>query len=369
MKRLFATISLLSFSSLAFAQDQPNYPQQQQQPQQNGGAWRRLDSSQAQQAQPPSQPADSDLAQNQQPGQNGNFGPPPQQQQQFPQQQQYPQQQNMNYGAPPPVPAQLTIKPGTYVTIRVNQPLSSDHNQPGDAFSATLVRPIVVDGIVVAQRGQTVSGRVAEAHKAGRVEGTSRLGVQLTELELVDGQQVPIQSQLVSRSGGTSVGRDAGAIAGTTAAGAAIGAAADWGRGAAIGAGAGAVAGTIGVLLTRGHETVIFPEQVLTFRVEAPVGVSTERSAQAFRYVDPSDYERPYDGQQMQVRTGPAPAPRILTTGRATIRLIHIPTTRLSTTDRVLLSDSDRDSTAEDTTMAGAATTAAGFMADTTDKN
>jgi len=300
MKRIsstVATISLLSFSSLAFAQNQPNYPQQQ--PSQNG-AWRRLDSSQA-----PSQagpgPADADQAQNQPPFQNQVGGPPPQQQE---------QQQNMNYGAPPPPPpAQLSIRPGTYVTIRVNQPLSSDHNQPGDAFAATLVRPIVVDGVVVAQRGQTVSGRVAEAHKAGRVEGTSRLGVQLTELELVDGQQVPIQSQLVSRSGGTSVGRDAGAIAGTTAVGAAIGAAADWGRGAAIGAGAGAVAGTLGVLLTRGQPTVIYPEQVLTFRVEAPVAISTERSAQAFRYVDPSDYERPYDSPPMQVRSGPVPAP------------------------------------------------------------
>jgi hypothetical protein len=75
--------------------------------------------------------------------------------------------------------------------------------------------------------------------------------------------------------------------------GAAIGAAADWGRGAAIGAGAGAVAGTIGVLLTRGHETVIYPESVLTFRIEAPVTISTERAPQAFRWVEREDYDRP----------------------------------------------------------------------------
>jgi len=73
-------------------------------------------------------------------------------------------------GAPDPqppvgnydVPAHLTIKQGTYVTVRVNQWLSSDRNQQGDAFTATLEQPIVVDGIVVAQRGQTVAGRVSE---------------------------------------------------------------------------------------------------------------------------------------------------------------------------------------------------------------
>src|SRR5690242_15704802 len=76
-----------------------------------------------------------------------------------------------NYNAPP----QLTIRQGTYVTVRINQPLSSDRNHPGDAFSATLAKPLVVDGVVVAERGQTIGGRVAEAQKAGRAQGVSRL--------------------------------------------------------------------------------------------------------------------------------------------------------------------------------------------------
>jgi len=192
-----------------------------------------------------------------------------------------------------PVPAQLILKRGTYVTVRVDQPLSSDRNQQGDAFTATLVKPVVVDGVVVADRGQTLSGRVEEAVKAGRVKGVSRLAVQLTDLSLVDGEQVPIQTQFIGRSGPTTEGRDAGAIASTTAVGAAIGAAADWGRGAAIGAGVGAAAGVVGVLLTRGHETVIFPESVLTFRIETPVTISTERAPHAFRWVSREDYDQP----------------------------------------------------------------------------
>lgn len=207
------------------------------------------------------------------------------------------------------IPPQLTIKAGTFVTVRVNQPLSSDRNQQGDAFSATLARPLVVDGVVVAEHGQVVAGRVVETEKAGRVRGVSRLAVELTELSLVDGQQFPIKTQLINRAGPTSTGRDAGAIAATTATGAAVGAAADWGRGAAIGAGVGAAAGTIGVLLTRGHETVIDPESVLTFRIESPVTFSTERASQVFRYVEREDYDRP-NGLQTRprvVRTGCGP--------------------------------------------------------------
>lgn len=233
-----------------------------------------------------------------------------------------PQQQGpqlpTNYGPSYPpaasVPSQLTVKQGTYAIVRTNQWLSSDHNQPGDTFTATLEQPLVVDGFVVAPRGATVVGRVTEAKKAGRVEGTSRLAVQITEVTFADGQQIPIQTQMISRNGPTSQGRDAAAIGGTTALGAAIGAGVDWGRGAAIGAGAGAAAGIIGVLLTRGHPTVIYPESVLTFQLTAPATVSTDRAPQAFQYVTPQDYgqRQPAISQRRPAPYGaPAPAPYV----------------------------------------------------------
>jgi hypothetical protein len=187
--------------------------------------------------------------------------------------------------------------------------LSSDHNQEGDAFSAILVKPVVVDGIVVADRGQVIQGRVSEAQKAGRGRGTSRLGLELTDMTLVDGHQATIHTQLVNRNGSTSVGRDAATIGTTTALGAMIGAAAGWGKGAAIGAGAGAAAGIAGVLLTRGNPTVVYPEQVLTFQLENPVTVSTERAPQAFRDVNPGDYERPSDEPRLQARPPVQPPP------------------------------------------------------------
>jgi hypothetical protein len=207
------------------------------------------------------------------------------------------------YGLPP----QVTVKPNTYLTIRTNQMLSSDHTQVGDTFGATLLQPLVADGVVVAQRGQTVYGRVSIAEKAHGGKD-SRLGLELTSVTLADGTQQPLQSQLVSYQGPRTPGSmEAGTIVGTTAAGAAVGGVAARGTGAAAGAGAGAAAGIVGVLMTRNHETRIYPEAVMTFQVTAPITVSTVNAPQAFRFVGPDDYNRP--SMQYSTRsTGPAPA-------------------------------------------------------------
>lgn len=218
---------------------------------------------------------------------------------------------------PPPVqpptigvPSTLTIRPGTFLTVRVDQPLSSDHNQQGDYFSGTLNQPVVIDGIVVAQRGQTVSGRVSQVAKGGHGKGPSKLGLELTSFTAVDGQQVPLQTQLVTRAANHSnAGRNVATVGTTTAVGAVIGTAADWGTGAAIGAGIGAIAGLAGVLATPGAPAVVYPESVLTFRVQAAAVVSTDRAPQAFRYVETSDYQQPQVQSRVQDPPPPAQSP------------------------------------------------------------
>jgi hypothetical protein len=188
------------------------------------------------------------------------------------------------------VPPMLTLPAGTILMVRINDFLSSDKNKIGDEFTAVLDQPLVVNGWVVARRGQTLVGKVKEAKKAGRVTGTSQLGVELTDLTVVDGRQVPILSEFWKASAGTSHGQDAATIGGTTALGAVIGSAADWGRGAAIGAGAGAVAGIAAVLLTRGHPTELLPETPLSFRLIDPVKVDTTQAQQAFLPVTQEDF-------------------------------------------------------------------------------
>jgi hypothetical protein len=139
-------------------------------------------------------------------------------------------------------------------------------------------------------------GRVVSVQKSGQVKGKSSLGIELGELILVDGQQIPIQTQVIKDQANSSTGRDFAAIAATTGIGALIGAGIGGGSGAAIGAGIGAGAGAAGVLATPGDAAKIHPERVLAFRIDDPVTISTERSQHAFFPATPADY-------------APAPAP------------------------------------------------------------
>jgi hypothetical protein len=184
----------------------------------------------------------------------------------------------------------VTLPAGAWVSVRVNQPLSSDRNQAGDTFSATLTQPLIANGMVIARRGQTVFGRVAETSKGGRIKGTSRLGIEIIEISLVDGQNIPVRTQLVESTAGSSKGRDASAVATTTGVGAAIGAAAAGGSGAGLGAIAGAGASLIGVLASKGRATEIYPEDLVNFRTLAPVQIETEQAAHAFQPVRQEDY-------------------------------------------------------------------------------
>jgi hypothetical protein len=276
----------LSVSGLALAQQQqqeqppPTQEQTQQQSQQQGQQADRPPQGQ-QPAQDSNRPPMSRDRVPQNPGQYGQQNPS------SPNGVPSPNGPNEEY-APPP--ALLTMPAGTVVIVRINEPLSSDRNQIGDQFTGTLQQPIVVNGWVVARRGQVVMGQVKSVKKAGRVKGVSQLGVELTNMTLVDGEQAPILTELWKGSGGTSHGADAATIAGGSALGAIIGSAADWGRGAAIGAGAGAAAGIGAVLLTRGRPTILEPESQLTFRLVDPVKVDTTHSQQAFLPVSQEDF-------------------------------------------------------------------------------
>jgi hypothetical protein len=192
-------------------------------------------------------------------------------------------------------PATLTVPAGAVIAVRTNQWLSSDQNHTGDTFSGVLDQPIVAGGWVVARRGQTVMGRVSVAQKANQGNGVSKLGVEITELTLVDGRQSPVSTQMQQVAPSPAPQRDAGrsvaTVGTTTVLGTIVGGVVGGGEGAAIGAAVGATAGVAAVMYTRGRPTTMAPETLLSFRVESPLSVSTENSQVAFRPVTQGDYK------------------------------------------------------------------------------
>jgi len=168
---------------------------------------------------------------------------------------------------PPPAPRVVTIPAGTELRIRTVQTLSSDRNSAGDTFLASLDDDLLIDNIIVADKGARVEGRVVEAQRAGRVKDVANLVVELTSLDTADGQTINIATQRIHRQGEQSRGSDAKKIGIATGIGAVIGAIAGGGKGAAIGAGAGAGAGTGTVMATRGEDVTIRSETRLQFRL------------------------------------------------------------------------------------------------------
>jgi hypothetical protein len=168
----------------------------------------------------------------------------------------------------------VTVPEGTPLSVRTTSALSTNTQQPGQAFTATLEQSVLLDGVEIAARGAQVEGRIVNSDKGGRVKGVATLTVRLTGLHTADDQLIGISTSTVTQSARTTKGRDAVEILAGSGIGAAIGAIAGGGRGAGIGAAAGGGAGTGLVLATRGEPAVIPGETVLNFELRAPVTIS-----------------------------------------------------------------------------------------------
>lgn len=179
--------------------------------------------------------------------------------------------------AAPPPPKEYTLPAGSRIAVRTTSALTTKSHQAGHRFQATLTEPLEVDGYVIAPRGATVTGEVAESDPGGRVKGVASIAVRLVSMETAGGETVAISTGAFGKDAPTSRKKDAAKVGIGAGVGAAIGAIAGGGRGAAIGAAAGGAAGTGAVMATRGEPAVIPSESVLTFTLNSPVTVTEKR--------------------------------------------------------------------------------------------
>ncbi|MEP6714909.1 MAG: hypothetical protein ABJC09_05005 [Terriglobia bacterium] len=178
--------------------------------------------------------------------------------------------------APPIELRKVTLYQGAQISVRLDESLSTDHIAGGDSFHASLAEPLVADGLVIAERGARVTGRVVNARRAGRLTGTATIELTLSTVQTSDGQRIAITTEPWIKQSDSARNSEAAKIGGGAALGAIIGALAGGGAGAAIGAGAGAVAGTGAAAATGGRALDIPSETVLRFRLAGRVTV-TER--------------------------------------------------------------------------------------------
>ncbi len=172
-----------------------------------------------------------------------------------------------------PVPMKVTIKEGSVITVRLGETLNSERNHVGDTFTGSLAEPVIVDGMVIAERGAQVSGKIVDAERAGRIKGVAVLQLALTEINTADNQRVAVLTDAFLKKGPDTTKSDVAKVGIAAGIGAAIGAIAGGGKGAAIGAGAGGAAGTGGVLATRGKPAILATETLIRFKLAQSVTV------------------------------------------------------------------------------------------------
>jgi len=170
-----------------------------------------------------------------------------------------------------------TVPNGTAVTVTLADTVSTDMNKEGDNFTAHLSQPIVVNGKVVAAKGDRVTGHVTKLDEPGRVKGRARLELVLDEIQ-TSRDSYKLSTEPFIAVGEDSHTRDAAEVAGGAAVGAAIGAIAGGGKGAAVGAVIGGGTGTTAVLVTRGKQLRIDPETKVNFVLSRDVDLPVIRN-------------------------------------------------------------------------------------------
>ena len=163
----------------------------------------------------------------------------------------------------------ITVPAGTRILIRMIDSIDSSKQKAGDRFTASLETNLVVDSVVVAPRGTTVYGRLASAESAGRMSGSSELGLELTDI-VINGTAYPLLTSTYEVKGQGEGKKTTKKVIGGAGLGALIGGIAGGGKGAGIGALAGAGAGTAVAASKKGQQLSIPSETLLEFRLQQP---------------------------------------------------------------------------------------------------
>jgi hypothetical protein len=166
----------------------------------------------------------------------------------------------------------VSVPAGTRILIRTIDPIDSSKQKTGYRFTASLETNLQLENTVVARRGTTVYGRLAQASSAGRMSGSSQLSLELTDI-VINGTPYPLLTSTYEIKGKGEGKKTAGKVLGGAGLGAIIGGIAGGGAGAAIGVVAGAAGGTALAASKKGEQLQIPSESLLEFRIEQPVSL------------------------------------------------------------------------------------------------
>ncbi|HUV14641.1 MAG TPA: hypothetical protein VMY18_13435 [Acidobacteriota bacterium] len=165
------------------------------------------------------------------------------------------------------------IPPGTQVTVRLAQPLSSATNQTGESFQAIVDEPVVIDGRTALAAGTLAVGELVNVEASGRTSGVAKMSMVLVAL-VINAKETPFRTELLAIEAQSEKGKTGRRVAGGAGIGAVVGAIAGGGKGAAIGAAVGGGTGAAVSMATKGKELEFGAEQKFVFVLQEETTVS-----------------------------------------------------------------------------------------------
>jgi len=189
--------------------------------------------------------------------------------------------------------AQTSLPTGTAVKMKLDTTLATFSSKAGDAFSARVTEPVVLDGKTVIPIGATVEGRVTKSTEPRRIAGKPTIAIFPENLTLPNGDRFMLNATLVdtNRGHGTDVnmegqfkgtghdGKDLTEIGMGTGGGMLVGGLISGGKGMLIG---GAVGATVTVAHWLGkHRSATLPAGTeLVMELTRPMTMSSAPAGQ-----------------------------------------------------------------------------------------
>ncbi len=93
------------------------------------------------------------------------------------------------------------IPAGTVVHCRIAQTLTTKLNYQGDAFTARVSEPVMLNGHEAIPVGATIEGRIAQMDRPGRIKGVGKMRLSPERITFPDGSSFPLSATLLTAYG------------------------------------------------------------------------------------------------------------------------------------------------------------------------
>jgi hypothetical protein len=97
--------------------------------------------------------------------------------------------------------ANYTIPAGTVLNCRLSQTLTTQLNNEGQAFTATVSEPLVINGQQAIPIGTILNGRIASLNRPGRINGVGEMVLSPETLSMPSGQTFRLNAVLLHAYG------------------------------------------------------------------------------------------------------------------------------------------------------------------------